>query len=432
MLAATALVALGPGVAYAGDRETPVKDVVGDVESEFEGQQQAPEEPAPAPDAGTGSSEPETSVATDQAAAGSTDESAGESAGTAAAAGDDTSEQGDRVHAQVAKVAVGDQPIVDVGRSEASMQDNGRSNAHATALALFGQEIVGTGADSRGEQESHAGDPLAPLCEGSEGALCLRVLYADAAADERGGSSSARSQSGVANACLGGSNTDAWGECDGQISAEVATSEAAMRRTDGRTQGSSESQVADVCLGRDGETCAAGLTLLQAASKAFWDGRTEGSSTTGRLVLGGEEVGAYQDPTDVSVQPECTAPSLVCVLLNQGGSSIENDQVKQAQDALAVGVLPDTVGVTVGLSSTGASVTHGAVLGVQGSGGGGDVVAGVSSSGGPGAPGAVAGVGGVLPNTGGVWSGLVALALAALGAGSLLVARNRRRLGISA
>jgi LPXTG-motif cell wall-anchored protein len=431
VLAATALVALSSGVAYAGDREAPVKDVVGDVEKEFEGGQQAPQEPAPAPDPGTGSSEPETPVATDQAAAESTDQSTGESAGTTAAAGDETREQRDRVHAQMAKVAVGEQPVVDVGRSEASMQDNGRSHAHATALALFGQEIVGTRADSHGEQESHAGDPLAPLCEGSEGALCLRVLYADAAADERGRSSSARSQSGVANACLGGSNTDVWSECDGQISAEVATSEAQMRRTDGRTHGSSESQVADVCIGRDGETCAAGLTLLQAASKAFWDGRTEGSSTTGRLVLGGEEVGAYEDRTDVSVQPDCTAPSLVCVLLNQGGSSIENGHVEQAQHALDIGVLPDTVGVAVGVSSTGASVTHGAVLGVHGSRGDGDVVAGVSGSGGPGAPGTVAGVGSVLPNTGGVWSGLVALALAALGAGSLLVARNRRRVGTS-
>jgi LPXTG-motif cell wall-anchored protein len=329
----------------------------------------------------------------------------------------------------VAKVAVGDQPVVEVGRSEASMEDNGRSNAHATALALFGQEVVGTEADSRGEKESRAGDPLAPLCEGSEGSLCLRVLYADAAADESGSSSSARSQSGVANACLGGSNTDAWSECDGQISAEVATSEAEMRRTDGRTQASSQSQVADICIGRDGETCAAGLTLLQAASKAFWDGRSEGTSTTGRLVLGGEEVGAYQDPTDVSVQPDCTAPSLVCVVLNEEDSSIENDQVRQAPDALDVGVLPDTVGIDVGISRTEASVTHGEVLGVEGIRGGGDVVAVVSGSGGPGTPGTVAGVGaGVLPNTGGVWSGLVALALAAFGAGSLLVARNRRRL----
>jgi hypothetical protein len=428
VVAAATLVAFGPGVAHAGDRDEPVRAVVGDIEQNLQGQQEQPPAPEPAPTA------PETDVAGDQSAGQSAGHSGGtaghESVGTTVAAPGAPDDEGDRVHAQVAEVAVGDQPVADVARSGASMEDNGRSDAHATALALVGQEIVGARADSRGENESHAGDPLAPLCEGSEGALCLRVLYADAAAGERGDSSSARSQSGVASACLGGSNTDVWGECDGQISAEVATSEAMMRRDDGRTQGSSESQVADVCIGRDGETCAAGLTLLQAASKAFWDGRTEGESTTGRLELGGEEVGAYQDPTDVSVQPECTEPSLVCLLLNEADSSIENDQVRQTQAALDAGVLPDTAGVDVGLSRTGASVTHGQVLGVEGvRGDDADVVAGVSGAGGPGVPGAVAGVGtGLLPDTGGVWSGLLSLALAAIGAGSLLVARARRRL----
>lgn len=421
------MVAFGPGVAHAGDRDEPVRAVVADVERNLEGQQEQEPAPEPAPTA------PEAEVTTEESPGQAGARSGDESAGTTVAGPGDSPDEGDRVHAQVAEVAVGDQPVADVARSGASMEDSGRSNAHATALALFGQEIIGARADSRGENESHAGDPLAPLCEGSEGALCLRVLYADAAAGERGESSSARSQSGVADACLGGSNTDAWGECDGQISAEVATSEATMRRGDGRTQGSSQSQVADVCIGRDGETCAAGLTLLQAASRAFWDGRTEGESTTGRLELGGEEVGAYQDPTDVSVQPECTAPSLVCLVLNEADSSIGNDQVTQTQDALGAGVLPDTAGVDVGLSRTAASVTHGQVLGVEGvKGGGGDVVAGVGGTGGPGMPGVVAGVTGLLPDTGGVWSGILAIALAALGAGSLLVARGRRRFSATA
>ncbi|MGH3443936.1 MAG: hypothetical protein ACRDPB_01040, partial [Nocardioidaceae bacterium] len=55
-----------------------------------------------------------------------------------------------------------------------------------------------------------------------------------------------------------------------------------------------------------------------------------------------------------------------------------------------------------------------------------------TGAGGPGTPGATVlgadlSAGGVLPNTGGVWSGLLGLGLLALGVGSLLLAAGRRR-----
>jgi LPXTG-motif cell wall-anchored protein len=353
----------------------------------------------------------------------------------------ETDRSGSWAEAQAAKIAIGGNDVVDVARSAASIDDNDDSHADATLLALGGEEILGAHADSDGEKESHAGDPLAPLCEGSEGQICLRVLFADAYASEDGTTSQSLAQSGVADLCLGGDSADPRADCSGPVSAKIATSEAQMRRdkTDGSTEGSAESAIADVCVGAEGETCAVGVEVLKARSFARSDGTTDGESTVAALELGNEEVGSISDPAKLEIQPDCAAPSLVCVTVNQGASAVNEGVASQTQDALNAGILPDTLNVDTGLSNTGVTATQGdAVAGIEeerpdAAGAGGP---GGPGAGGPGNPGTgeVAGVEktALLPNTGGFWSGLLAIALGAIAAGSFLLARNRRRLGTPA
>ena len=47
---------------------------------------------------------------------------------------------------------------------------------------------------AEGDDEASFGDPLGPLCDESEGQLCLTLLYADAWATEDGETSSSRSR----------------------------------------------------------------------------------------------------------------------------------------------------------------------------------------------------------------------------------------------
>jgi hypothetical protein len=405
---ATSLVVLGPGVALAEERG-PVRDVVGGVKDQFENKADEEEagdaEEAPETPAGTG-------VTADQRSASGDAGSSGES------------ESGTKAKSQVLEVDLGDQDVADVARSEASIDDDDRARSNATLLALGGQEIIGTQADSDGEGESHAGDPLAALCEGSEGQLCLRVLFADAYADEDADRSEALSQTGVADVCLGGNSSDQRAECAGPVGVKVATSKAHAERdkADGHTTSKGESAVVDVCVGPEDDTCAVGAEVLKAESEASSDGTTNGESTIIGLELGNEERGSLNEEAELEIQPDCAEPSIVCAAANQGEAVVEEGLAKQSQDALNVGVLPDTLDVDLGISRTEATAKAG------------EPAADVeqpSAAGGPGMPGAgdPGESAGILPNTGGVWSGLLSLALGGMAAGSFLLARNRRRLG---
>lgn len=444
---AASLVALGPAAATAQEIGS-LDEAVGQVTSEVT-KQVAPSTGSTGSTGGTtdapsGTSSPEEtlSTVTEKAPA---QESSGTTTQSAEQAGA-VDRSGSYAEAQVAEADVDGNDVVDVARSTVSIDDSDRARADATLLALGGQEIIGAHADSAGEKEAHAGDPLAPLCEGSEGQLCLRVLFADAYASEDADSSESLARTGLADACLGGDSADPRAECSGPVSAEVGTSSAQQQRdkTDGSTQGTAQSAVVDVCVGAEGATCAAGVEVLKARSFASSSGTTQGGSTVARLELGNEEVVSLSDPTNLEIQPECAEPSAVCVVANQGASAVNDGVASQTQDALNAGVLPDTVGIDLGLSGTGVVSTEGdpagAVVpeppGAGGPGAGGDGPgAGGPGAGGPGTPGngEVAGVQArVLPNAGGIWSGLLAIAFGTLAAGSFLIARSRRRHGLPA
>jgi hypothetical protein len=343
--------------------------------------------------------------------------------------------------AKVADVDLGDNDVADLAQSRATTNDDDSTASDATLLALGGQEVLGAHADSTDPdaQEGHFGDPLAPLCEGSSGALCLKLLYADAWATDDGSTSHADSRSGVAAVCLGGTDVDAT-ECDGPIGADVATSKATSERdqASGRTTADSESDAAGVCLAPDATTggCAFGIGALHSAGDADSAGTADRESYLVALDGGGEEQFRFDDPTAIAIQPECAAPSLICLYLNQGETYVADGIAGHAQEALDLRVLPETpieVGAEVSRTETLAH-NDGGTSSVGGTDDGpGPVVAGeevsAGGAGGPGNPaaGVVAGVSGLLPNTGGIWSGLLAGALLALGSGALLMANTRRR-----
>lgn len=323
--------------------------------------------------------------------------------------------------------------VARVGDSRATVEDDDSTSGDATILALGGEEIAGAHADSDGEQEAHFGDPLAPLCSGSEGQVCLSVLYADAWATDKDGTSSSRSRTGVADVCLGGDGSE---DCTGPVSTGVATSESEAERDQqsGRTTASSSSEVADVCVQPDPATglCAVGVEVLHSEGRSDSGGGTASAERDSHLLaleLGNEEQGRVGDPQAMALPPDCPeGESLVCLFVNQGETYLGNGAAGHAQEALHVDVLPGNLDLVVEAARSETLVHDDG--GEAGPGAARPPVAG--ASGGSGAPGAVAGVTEGLPRTGGVWSGLLALALFGIGVGALLTARSRRGMAESA
>lgn len=414
VVAAAALVVLSTGTAIS-DETAPLEETVDSVKDQVRDGQAAPETRAPAEtDADTTGAAPTTT--TRERTAPDRADTKGETVG-------------DRAEAKLVDLGIGGQDVLDVGHSKAQVGEGGRSQADSTLLAIGGQTVIGTNADSDGEGEGHAGDPLHALCEGSEGALCLRLLYADAWASQDGDRSSSRAENGVANVCVGGSSAERDQDCDGPIAVGLLESRAEAHRNSstGARSGAAESHVADVCLGQDAGSCAIGLEILKSFSAA--ESGPNGSDADGdaapvQLELGGEKVVPSDEKVEVGI-PDCDEP-VVCLILNQDGVGLGSDGAASSHQGAALEALDGTPLAVTGLfSDTGAATGGDAAAG-------GPVVAGAEDQlggGGPGQPGTadVAGASGLLPNTGGVWSGLLALAMAAVATGAFVLAFARRR-----
>ncbi len=419
--AAVALVLLGAAPASASDQNDPVGTLLDDLGHQV-AQQTAQASPSPAtPAAGTDSSAvPAPSDDSDSPGHETADPTPPDHGGT------------QQVHSDV-----GGNDVADVGGTKATTRDDDSTKSDSTLLALGGQEVLGAHADSRSNGESHAGDPLAPVCEGSGGQVCLEVLYADAVATDDGSASHARSRNGVANTCLGGSSADPSTGCDGPVAAGAATSRAESGRdqASGRTTASSESDLAHVCVQPDPSNgCALGADALHSEGQADSGGAKPTASRDSYLLgvtANGEDQGRVDQPTAIAVQPACAPPSLVCAYLNQGETYLGDRTAGHAQDALDARVLPDTpLQATADLGRTETLVHNDGGEAVQSGGasnGPGPQVPG-AEAGGPRSPGGSGGgLAGVLPNTGGVWTGVLAAGLGALGLGALLMAAGRRR-----
>lgn len=415
ILAALALVTLGPGTASAADSSSG-EDLVSQLE-----QQLAPAKDTANTTLSTPSSPPPAPSSDDDQPGHETEDPAGPDHGAA----------------EMVDANLGGADVVDVGHNDATVEDDDATSADSTLLALGGEEVFGAHADSQGESESHFGDPLAPLCEGSEGQVCLQVLYADAYATDEGGSSQSRSQSGVLGACIGGTSADPTAECDGPVAAGVAESkgEAGRDQSSGRTTAGSESDAAAVCLDPDPITgaCALGASALHSDGESNSGGSTGTASRDSYLLAveaGGEEPGRIGDPTSFAVQPACAEPSLACIFLNQGETYVDDSVAGHAREALSAKLLPATpLEIEVELARTESLVHNDGPETTSGGGGGSGSGSGDLPGGGPRLPGT--GGGGPtadLPDTGGIWSGLLAMSMFSIATGAFFIAYSRRRM----
>ncbi|MGH8965647.1 MAG: LPXTG cell wall anchor domain-containing protein, partial [Actinomycetes bacterium] len=227
------------------------------------------------------------------------------------------------------------------------------------------------------------------------------------------------------------------------VEAGVSRSDAQSERDQrsGQTTASSESDLANACVQPDPVTgaCAVGGDAVH--SEGLSDsGNSPGSASRDSYVasldLGNEEQGRIEDPQTIAAPPDCPAgASLLCVFLNQGETYVGDGIAGHAQEALGVTGLPGILDVNVELGRTDTLVHNdGGEPAPPGTAPGpGPAAPGGPGFGGPGAPGGSVGgdpVGssaGVLPNTGGVWSGLLAIALFMIGAGAFFVAYSRRQ-----
>ena len=195
--------------------------------------------------------------------------------------------------------------------------------------------------------------------------------------------------------------------------------------------------MANVCLQPGVAGCGLGVGVLHSEGQSDSGGPSSDAERDSYLLAvdaGGEEVGRYDDPTAIAIQPGCEEPSVLCAYLNQGETYVGEGIAGHAQEALSVTLLPVLEGgLEVELSRT-ESLVHND--GGNGNNGGDDTGGDDDGlgSGGPGVAGTSAGgggfdnaVNGVLPNTGGVWSGLLALGLFGVGAGAFTIAYSRRR-----
>lgn len=325
-----------------------------------------------------------------------------------------------------------DSDVASVGTTDSEIRDDHSSSADATALALGGQEVLGAHADSGGTEEQSAGNPLAPICETSNGALCATVLYANAESHEGETTSDASAESGVASACIGG--TDPSGAtCGGPVGVGVLQSYSEIFRDGtGHTEARSGSSVADVCVGPVPITgCTVGAAAVSSEGESDSRGTASKESNVLGLQLGGP-LGDFTEPTAIALPPGCTSPSLACVFLNQGETYLGNGLAGHAVQALNVSVLDGTILADAAQSETlvhkaGPRTTDlpdGPDGPIDGDAGNGDEGNGGDNGGNAGGldDGADA-----LPDTGGFWSGFLAIGLLTLAVGGFLVAFSRRR-----
>ncbi|MGI9156933.1 MAG: hypothetical protein ACR2FG_09890 [Marmoricola sp.] len=353
----------------------------------------------------------------------------------------------------IGHVVIGGNDLADVGNGSSTTKDDNSTTADSTLLAVGGTEIIGSHAGSNGPKEAHGPVPTIPLCQQTGGVACLDLLYSSSYATDAGGSSDARTDNGVAAACIGG--TDPSGKtCNGALDTGVANGSSSSHRDQatGRTTAASGSSLADVCVQRDPVlgTCTVSADAVSSDGHADSNGTADRHSQVVNLDVAGRPAGLPADPFAVSVPTDCTSPSLVCVFGNQGETYLGSGLAGTSQSALDIFAVDRNLQVGLAHSETLAHNAGDANGNGNGNGGGGnsngngngdngngaavvsapsvhDAAANSSTDASVSNTGAAANDG-VLPHTGGIWSGLLDIGLLLAGAGAMALAWSRRRL----
>ncbi len=337
----------------------------------------------------------------------------------------------DHGSAYVNKTKLGDNELVGIGSSNATVNDDDSTSADTTMLSIGGTAVPGTTSHADSDNAGAAGfnvlGPLTtPICEGSAGGVCLSVIYGNSSATNDGTTSESHSDGGLAAACVGGSD-ETGATCDGPVQAGVATTSSSAQRDQrsGRTTAQSSSEVADVCLGQEPVVgCGLGVNALSSSGESDSDGSADRRSNLAGIKAGGNAILPDQtDPVSIAIGPDCE-PTLVCVFGNQGETYAGPALAGHAQEALALAALPNVAALVIGQSETlvhndGRTVVEPPIDVLPPKAGGGNSGAGEPSD-------------GVLPNTGGVWAGWLSLGFLVLAAGAGLFAFGRRRIALTA
>jgi hypothetical protein len=256
----------------------------------------------------------------------------------------------DHASGAVVSVDIAGDDAVDVGSTNAQVEDDGRSSGDVTVLAIGGNEIVGAHSDSQSGPENDSVAPFDALCEGSGGGVCVGLLFADTTSTESGGSSSAESDAALAFACIGGDQTDSDATCDGEVGAGAATSNSEVTQDNdtGETTADQKTAVADACVGgedTEGVCSGAGAEVMSAQSHSEapseeGPGTTSSSSCTADLQIGGSANCLIQDSEALELPPGCPAgQSLLCLYVNQGETFVFTGGAGSHQEAVHVSVL---------------------------------------------------------------------------------------------
>jgi hypothetical protein len=346
----------------------------------------------------------------------------------------------DHASGSVVDIDIAGDDAVDVGSTNAQIEDDGRASGDVTVLAIGGNEIVGAHSDSEAGPGSDTVAPFDALCEGSSGAICVGLLYADTTSTQEGGNSSAESDAALAFACVGGDDPDSDPACDAPIAAGLATSSSeVIQGEDGDTTATQETTLADVCLGGDdaetGACAGVGAELVRSesqsqATSSSQEGSYEGSSCTADVQVGGQGSCLIEDPQALEIPPGCPAgESVACLYLNQGEAFVFTGGAGGRQEAIHVSALPGAV------DASDLANAHLATAETLATATGPDVAAGGTQPDAPEPPVVAAGgagPGAELAFTGAEGLGLVAAILALAGLGALMLALDRRRAGRAA
>jgi hypothetical protein len=342
----------------------------------------------------------------------------------------------DHASGAVVSVDIAGDDAVDVGSTNAQVEDDGRSSGDVTVLAIGGNEIVGAHSDSRSGPENDSVAPVDALCEGSGGGVCVGLLFADTTSTESQGSSSAESDAALAFACIGGDQTDSDASCDGQVGAGVATSNSEVTQDNetGDTTADQKTAVADACVGGEdasGVCSGIGAEVMSAQSHSEapsedGPGTTSSSSCTADLQIGGSANCLIEDSEALELPPGCPAgQSLLCLYVNQGEAFVFTGGAGSHQEAVHISVLGGAIEgsdlVTAHFADAETLATNAGPADVS------DVQVG---SGGPADPDVSAGGAGLPSEL--AFTGLQPLALLAVmvllaGAGAAMLALDRRR-----
>jgi hypothetical protein len=343
----------------------------------------------------------------------------------------------DHASGAVVSVDIAGDDAVDVGSTDAQVEDDGRSSGDVTVLAIGGNEIVGAHSDSQSGPENDSVAPFDALCEGSGGGVCIGLLFADTTSTESEGSSSAESDAALAFACIGGDQTDSDATCDGEVGAGAATSNSEVTQDNetGDTTADQKTAVADACVGGEdaaGVCSGVGAEVMSAESHSEapsedGPGTTSSSSCTADLQIGGSANCLIEDSEALELPPGCPAgQSLLCLYVNQGEAFVFTGGAGSHQEAVHVSVLGGAIEgsdlVTAHFSDAETLATNAGPADEP------DVASGGAGT--PGGPDVSAGGAGLPPEL--AFTGLQPLALLAVvlllaGAGAAMLGLDRRR-----